>query len=168
MTMQSGTPSDRSGDGPAERPGLSSGSPSSGTPTSGTSGGPKGSASMPGPAGSGGRHADSPSTGAGDWTHPDEMRRSEFGAFLDDLSELARGGHGPGELRSEIERRVSHARERMSDALHQGRELTVRARDQMNRGIEYSRDAVTERPLSSVTIAAVGGLIVGLLLSRRH
>ena len=94
--------------------------------------------------------------------------RTDGGAFLDDLSELARGGHGPGELRSEIERRVSHARERMTDALHHGREMTVRARDQMHRGIEYSRDTVTERPLSSVTIAAVGGLLLGLLLSRRH
>jgi ElaB/YqjD/DUF883 family membrane-anchored ribosome-binding protein len=98
----------------------------------------------------------------------DDTNRSEFGAFLDDLSELARGEHPPGELHREIERRVSHARGRMSDAIDQGRELSVRARDRMHRGVEYSRDAVTERPLSSVTIAAIGGLIAGLLLSRRQ
>ena len=55
----------------------------------------------------------------------------------------------------------------MNAALDQGLEMSARARDQMHRGIEVSRDAVVERPLSSVAIAAIGGLIVGLLLSRR-
>ena len=98
----------------------------------------------------------------------DETHRSEFGAFLDDLSELARGGGGHGtDLRGEIERRVSQARSRMTAALDQGVEMSVRARHQMTRGLEVSRDAVAERPLSYLAMAAVGGLIVGLLLSRR-
>jgi len=117
---------------------------------------------------SSGRHGDGPSATTGDTTRSDEMSRSEFGAFLDDLSELARGGHAHGDLRSEIEQRVSHARERMDAVLDQGRELSGRARHQVHRSIEYSRDAVAERPLSSMTLAAVGGVIVGLLLSRRH
>nr|HMS80183.1 hypothetical protein [Burkholderiaceae bacterium] len=91
----------------------------------------------------------------------------EFGAFLDDLSELARGGGHGTDLRGELERRVAQARTRMNAALDQGMEMSARARDQMHRGIEVSRDAVVERPLSSVAIAAIGGLIVGLLLSRR-
>ncbi len=96
-----------------------------------------------------------------------ETGRSEFGAFLDDLSELARGGGHGTDLRGELERRVAQARTRMNAALDQGMEMSARARDQMHRGIEVSRDAVVERPLSSVAIAAIGGLIVGLLLSRR-
>ena len=100
------------------------------------------------------------------WLRSGRAHRSEFGAFLDDLSELARGG-GHSDLRSEIERRVSQARSRMSDALDQGVEMGHRAREQMQRGIDYSRDTVSERPLSSMMVVAVGGLIVGLLLSRR-
>lgn len=118
-------------------------------------GGPTGSATFPGGT-----------AGSRDWTRSDETNRSEFGAFLDDLSELARGG-GHADLRGEIERRVSVARERMSTALDQGVEMTARARDQMQRGIDYSRDAVVERPLSYLALAAVGGLLVGLLLARR-
>jgi ElaB/YqjD/DUF883 family membrane-anchored ribosome-binding protein len=45
--------------------------------------------------------------------------------------------------------------------------MSARARDQVNRGLDVSRDAVAERPLSYLAMAAVGGLIVGLLLSRR-
>jgi ElaB/YqjD/DUF883 family membrane-anchored ribosome-binding protein len=103
------------------------------------------------------------------WSRSNTSTRSEFGAFLDDLSELARGagGDAQAELRGEIERRVSQARDSMSQALEQGAEMSHRARDQMQRGIDYSRDTVSERPLSSLMVAAVGGLIVGLLLSRR-
>lgn len=97
--------------------------------------------------------------------HRDDTHRSEFGDFLDDLSELARGGQG--DLRHEIEHRVAQARTRMSAALDQGRELSTRARAQMVRGLDQSRGAVVEHPLSSIALAAAGGLLVGLLLSRR-
>lgn len=100
-------------------------------------------------------------------TRSDRSHRSEFGAFLDDLSELARGAGGQGDLRSEIERRVSKARGRMTEALDQGVEMSHRAREQMQRGIDYSRHTVSERPLSSLMVVAVGGLVLGLLMSRR-
>ena len=109
----------------------------------------------------------SPSARPG-WTRSDETRRSDFGAFLDDLSELARGGGHGTDLRGEIERRVSQARRRTSAALEQGAELSARAREQVHHGLEVSRDAVAGRPLSSLAIAAIGGLIVGLLLMSRR
>ncbi len=112
-------------------------------------------------------HSDSLSERGGN-DPADGAKHSEFLAFLDDLSELARGGHVQGDLRSEIEHRVSAARDRMSDTLDHGRKLTARARTQVHRSIESSRDAVTERPLSSITVAAAAGLLIGLLLSRRH
>ncbi|RPH45454.1 MAG: DUF883 domain-containing protein [Burkholderiales bacterium] len=119
------------------------------------------------PSGSQSERNGNGSIGVGGPTRTDSGGGSEFGAFLDDLSELARGtGHG--DLRGELERRVSQARGRMTEALDQGVEMSHRAREQMRRGIDYSRDTVTERPLSALTVAAVGGLIVGLLLSRRH
>ncbi len=152
MIQHSGTPfpAERGGDG------------SMGTP--GTLGAQSSGASGPdlGASGAGGM-----ATGGSNWTRSDETNRSEFGAFLDDLSELARRGGQGTELRGELERRVSQARARMSAALDQGMEMSARARDRMNRGIEVSRDAVAERPLSALAIAAVGGLLVGLLLSRR-
>jgi ElaB/YqjD/DUF883 family membrane-anchored ribosome-binding protein len=103
-------------------------------------------------------------------TRTGQSHRSEFGAFLDDLSELARGGGASGhgvDLRDELERRVAQAREKMSTALDQGREMTVRARVQMARGIDHSRDAVSERPLSYLGLAMIGGLLIGMLISRR-
>jgi ElaB/YqjD/DUF883 family membrane-anchored ribosome-binding protein len=163
MTMQSGTtpgtPTDRNGNGSiGAGTGLSA---SSGTPGTGPTTNP---ATMPDTSGMSGRGT---GTERG-WTRADESHRSEFGAFLDDLSELARGGGGQGsDLRNELERRVSQARERMSTALDQGREMTVRARDQMARGIDYSRDAVSERPLSYLGMAMIGGLLIGMLISRR-
>jgi ElaB/YqjD/DUF883 family membrane-anchored ribosome-binding protein len=171
MTIQSGTPSgsqsERNGNGsmggstPSGAMGgapmgtsAPGGSSSSGLPLSGSTGGPTGAGTFPDGGSSRGGY------------RPDEGHRSEFGAFLDDLSELARGS-GQGDLRDELERRVSQARGRMSAALDQGMEMSARARDQMQRGIEYSRDAVVERPLSALSLAAIGGLLVGLLLSRR-
>lgn len=100
-------------------------------------------------------------------TRIDVRNRSEFVAFLDDLSELAGRGGGQSDLRSEIQRRISEARLRTSSALDHGMEMTARARDQVHRGLDYSRDAVVERPLSSLALAAIGGLLIGLMLSRR-
>jgi ElaB/YqjD/DUF883 family membrane-anchored ribosome-binding protein len=154
MTMQSGStsgiPDERNGNGAR---GAGTG------PTTNPS-------TMPGDV-SGGLSARSHG-GARSWTRSDETDRSEFAAFLDDLSELARGNSGQSsELRHELERRVSQARERMSVALDQGMEMSVRARDRMARGIDYSRDAVSERPLSYLGMAMVGGLLIGMLIARR-
>ena len=158
---------DRNGNGSMGAPGALGGTtsgvsephPAASGASGMASGGPSGAGTFPDPASQAG--------GRADWTRADERSRSEFGAFLDDLSELARGGGHGADLRGELERRVSQARTRMSAALDQGMEMSARARDQMNRGLEVSRDAVSERPLSYLAMAAVGGLIVGLLLSRR-
>lgn len=170
MTMQSGTPSgypspERGGNGSAgiSASGTSASGPSS--PSPGTASGPTTSSAY-GETDPGRMHGASPG-GTHRWTRSDDSNRSEFGAFLDDLSELARGGGHGADLRGEIERRISQARSRTGAALDQGREMTVRARDQMNRGVAHSREAVSERPLSYLTMAMVGGLLIGLLLSRR-
>ncbi|MEI7447443.1 MAG: hypothetical protein WCK28_21325 [Burkholderiales bacterium] len=147
--MSSGSSSDRGGNGSLGT-----------TPSaSASSGGTDGGTAFPAAGTGAGLARPGPRTGVG-------TERSEFGAFLDDLSELARGD-GHVDLRGEIERRVSQARGRMNAALDQGMAMTVRAREQMQRGLDVSREAVVDRPLSSIALAAVGGLIVGLLLSRR-
>jgi ElaB/YqjD/DUF883 family membrane-anchored ribosome-binding protein len=102
------------------------------------------------------------------WTQSDETNRSEFGAFLDDLSDLAnRSGHSA-ELREELERRVRMAREQLQSALDQGIEMSTRARDSMHQGIDYTRGVVSERPLVYVAAAAGVGLLLGMLISSRR
>ena len=98
---------------------------------------------------------------------------TEFSAFLDDLLGLLRNTVGEGsDLRGQIEQRVTQAREQLSQALEQaqktGSEVGAKAREGVQRGVDVSREMVTERPLSSVSIAAVGGLIVGMLLTARR
>jgi ElaB/YqjD/DUF883 family membrane-anchored ribosome-binding protein len=124
-----------------------------------------------GPAGGGGSGAPAssdPGSYHRNWTRSDETNRSEFGAFLDDLSDLARGGGHSGELREELERRVHQAREQLNSALDQGREMSVRARDSMQHGIEYTRGVVSERPLGYVAIAAGVGLLLGMMIAYRR
>jgi ElaB/YqjD/DUF883 family membrane-anchored ribosome-binding protein len=122
-------------------------------PTSGTSG-----TSMAG----------EPASHHRNWTRSDEANRSEFGAFLDDLSDLARGGGHSVELREELERRVHQAREQLNSALDHGMEMSVRARDSMQHGIEYTRGMVSERPIAYVAIAAGVGMLVGMLIAHRR
>ncbi len=100
------------------------------------------------------------------WRRGKEPHRAQLGGFPDDQSELWRGS-GASALRSEIEHRVDVTRGRLSAAIDHGRELSAQARDQVRRGIDTSRDVVVERPLSSITVAAIGGLLIGMLLSRR-
>ncbi|HYF57999.1 MAG TPA: hypothetical protein VEA81_03485 [Burkholderiaceae bacterium] len=166
--IQSGTPSPT---GPGERdgngsigapghgaaPGIGSGSHAEREEAIGT-GGPTGPGTM----------IDLPPRGATrDWGHSPthERQGSEFGAFLDDLSELARDQ--PDDLRGELERRVSAARDRFGGAFDSSLEMSARARERVLRGLDHSRDAVVERPLSALAVAAIGGLLIGLLMSRR-
>lgn len=110
--------------------------------------------------------------GGGDAWNEDASRgraaraKGEFSAFLDDLMTLVRSrtGMDSGDLQREIEHRVDRAREQMTAYAQQ---YSNQARDSMNRGLDASREMVHERPLSAVAVAAVGGLIVGLLLGRR-
>lgn len=179
MTLQSGTPSgfpspERGGNGSAGmsasgRSASGPSSPSPGTasgPTTTPSTNPSTAASAYGDTDPGRMYGTSPGS-THRWTRSDDSNRSEFGSFLDDLSELARGGGHSADLRGEIERRVFQARSQMGAALDQGMEMSMRARDQMNRGVAHSREAVSERPLSYLTMAMVGGLLIGMLLSRR-
>ena len=107
-------------------PGTPSGAPSGHPSEHGGNGslgaGPTGPGTFPGPM---------MRLGSRRWSRSDASRHSEFGAFLDDLSDLARdaGGSAQAELRGEIERRVSQARDRMSQALDEGVAISHRARD---------------------------------------
>lgn len=98
-------------------------------------------------------------------------RQSELSAFLDDVSELLRGSDAS-DLREMLEQRVAQARDTLSQAVSQAQEagavVQARARESVHRTMETSRGAIVERPLSAVAIAAVGGLVIGLLLGSRR
>lgn len=93
--------------------------------------------------------------------------RAEFTAFLDDLADLAHGSPQR-DVRRELEARVLAARRRLTDLYDAGVDLAVDARDRAQRGLDASRDAIADRPLASVSLAALAGLLVGLLLNRRR
>ena len=93
--------------------------------------------------------------------------RAEYAAFLDDLAEIARTS-APGDMRRELEERVAQARRRVVALYDSGVDLAADARDRAQRGLLASREAIADRPLSSVAIAALAGLLVGLLLNRRR
>lgn len=102
---------------------------------------------------------------------PQNQRSHEFKDFLDDVSALLETS-GASDIRDEIEKRIRTAKSGLRDAVDglagSSSELADRAREGVERSLDYSRDRVTEHPLSSVGVAAVGGLIVGLLLSIRR
>lgn len=95
----------------------------------------------------------------------------EFNDFLDDVATLLESSSGA-DIRAEIEKRVKTAKASLKGAVdgisESSSELAERAREGLERSLDYSRDRVAERPLSSVGVAAVGGLIVGLLLAGRR
>ncbi len=105
-------------------------------------------------------------------THDARPAQGEFGAFLDDVSELLRGSAGSGDLREMLDARIAQARDTLEQAVGQAQEasaaIQARARESVNRTLETSRTAVVERPLSSVALAAVAGLVVGLLIGGRR
>lgn len=96
---------------------------------------------------------------------------TEFRDFLDDVAALL-DSSSTGDIRAEIEKRIKTAKAGLKQAYNgladQSSEFADRAREGVERGLDYSRDTVTEHPLSSVGVAAVGGLIVGLLLGSRR
>ena len=93
-------------------------------------------------------------------SHSDELR-----SLLDDLVSLARVSQG--DLRADLQRRVNDARERLGSTLEQGRELSLRAREQVQKGVDASREAISHRPLSSIAMSVAVGMVLGMLLSRR-
>lgn len=93
--------------------------------------------------------------------------RSELHSFLDDLAALLSGSSPAGDLRKELAQRVALARGQIHTAVEHGRDLSHRARESIDHGIDASRSAIAQRPFTSLAAATGVGLIIGLLISRR-
>lgn len=94
-------------------------------------------------------------------SHAPELR-----ALFDDLTDLVRAA--PSDIRADLERRMTQARERLNLTLEQGREVRLRTLEQVQRSVEASREAVVHRPLSSVLMSTGVGVLIGFLLSARR
>jgi ElaB/YqjD/DUF883 family membrane-anchored ribosome-binding protein len=57
--------------------------------------------------------------------------------------------------------------QKIAETKEAARDVAQDAREQLDHGIECSRDYVKERPLQSVGYAAAIGFLIGLLTSRR-
>ena len=90
-----------------------------------------------------------------------ELRR-----LLDEMADLARSTQG--ELRTDLERLLERARDRLASSLEQGREVRIKGVEQLQRGVAVSREAVVDHPVSSVLTSVATGILIGLLLSRRR
>ena len=69
-----------------------------------------------------------------------ELRR-----LLDELTVLAKSTQG--ELRTDLERLLSRARDRLASSLDQGRELRIKSVEQIQRGVTASRETVIDHPV---------------------
>lgn len=100
-----------------------------------------------------------------------EHRQGEFRAFLDDLTELLRGTP-VGDLREQLGSRIERARDSLQEAVGQAQqasaEFSQRAREEVDRTLESSRQAVVERPFTAVAAAAAIGFLVGALWGRER
>ncbi|HMN83144.1 MAG TPA: hypothetical protein PKA20_24890 [Burkholderiaceae bacterium] len=97
----------------------------------------------------------------------------ELSSFLDELSDFIDSTEGDAQaIKAELNRRVhrarGHARSLIRAAQDAGSALGDRAADSMHRGLDRSRDMVHERPLSAIALTAIGGLLLGMLLSSRR
>ena len=99
--------------------------------------------------------------------------RAELSAIADDVGYLLRNESvvNP-ELKAQLEQRFDRLRGTVSlmagDAREAGDRLRAEVQDRVEHRIRASRGAVQERPITSVAMAAIVGLSVGLLLSRRR
>lgn len=99
--------------------------------------------------------------------------RHELSAIADDVGYLLRNESvvNP-ELKAQLEERFERLRGTVTlmagDAREAGLQLRDEVHDQVEQRIRASRGAVQERPITSVAMAAIVGLSVGLLLSRRR
>jgi len=99
--------------------------------------------------------------------------RAELSAIADDVGYLLRNESvvNP-ELKAQLEQRFDRLRGTVSlmadDAREAGERLRHDVQDRVEQRIRASRGAVQERPITSVAMAAIVGLSVGLLLSRRR
>ena len=99
--------------------------------------------------------------------------RDELSAIADDVRYLLRNESvvNP-ELKSELEQRFNRLRGTVSmlaeDAVAASDRLRVGVEDDVQARIAATRDAVQQRPITSVAMAAVIGMSIGMLLSRRR
>lgn len=92
----------------------------------------------------------------------------ELKAFIGKAAGAAAGGNAE-DLKNQFNEKFEKVRERMGEHSktfsESSKEFTSKAKEQIDEGLEHSKQFVQERPLSSVAIAAAGGLLIGLLLS---
>ncbi|MEO8205672.1 MAG: DUF883 family protein [Chthoniobacterales bacterium] len=62
---------------------------------------------------------------------------------------------------------VKEARQRLTDALENGREIYDQVRDKASQGVKYADDSLHENPYAPIAVAFVLGAIVALLFTRR-
>ena len=99
--------------------------------------------------------------------------RDELPAIAADVSHLLRNESvvNP-ELKAQLEQRVERLRGTVSmlaqEAAEAGDRLRADVEDEVQARVAAARDAVVERPITSVAMAAVIGMSVGMLLSRRR
>jgi ElaB/YqjD/DUF883 family membrane-anchored ribosome-binding protein len=67
----------------------------------------------------------------------------------------------------DLEKAKDNLMQRIAETKEAARDVAHDAREQLDHGIECSRDYVKERPLQSVGYAAAIGFLIGLLTSRR-
>ena len=67
----------------------------------------------------------------------------------------------------DLEKAKDNLMQKIAETKEAARDVAQDAREQLDHGIECSRDYVKERPLQSVGYAAAIGFLVGLLTSRR-
>lgn len=99
--------------------------------------------------------------------------KTELSLLLDDVNSLIRNESviNP-ELKSQLEDKFQQARTLISDFSFQTRDVGRRVVDQthqrMNDGLDASRAAVAESPLTALAVAAGVGMMVGMLVSNRR
>ena len=99
--------------------------------------------------------------------------RDELSAIADDVRYLLRNEAvvNP-ELKQQLEQRFNRLRGTVTmlaeDAVAAGDRLRVGVEDDVQARIAATRDAVQQRPITSVAMAAVIGMSIGMLLSRRR
>jgi ElaB/YqjD/DUF883 family membrane-anchored ribosome-binding protein len=67
----------------------------------------------------------------------------------------------------DLEKAKDNLIQKIAETKETARDVAHEAREQLDQGIECTRDYVKERPLQSVGYAAAIGLLVGLLTARR-
>lgn len=122
--------------------------------------------------------ADDTSGGADQSNEQKKAAVDEFNDLIDDLKSFinstatAAAGGDTEKLKQQFQEKFDKVKERVGEQsktfAQSSKEFSDKAREQLDEGLEHSKEFVKERPLSSVAIAAAGGLLIGLLLSARR